>query len=145
MERAEAATTRLGNWHANLIHVARRQLVLFVNDQSLLPVVVPSAPGATLLKRFPVAAGNVLARLGVPPSQIHLELAFMAEPRLARTNSRQILGTMNDFVRMLAGEALGDDDLLAASLRLAEAPCGPIGMRSPNEVAVELLGAREGH
>ena len=41
---------------------------------------------------------------------------------------------MNDFERMLPDDLDAGGSLLRASLRLAEAPCSPIGMASPDDV-----------
>jgi hypothetical protein len=82
----------------------------------------------------------MLAALGIPPSRVEEEQAHMAEIAFATTKSRQILGSMNDFDRMLD---LGPgQSLISAALELAEAPCGPIGMESPNRATVTLFGNR---
>src|SRR5262249_50781317 len=56
----------------------------------------------------------------------------ITEAVIGRTVSRQILGSMNDFVRMLDSYR-GAGSLLEVSLRLAETPCGPLRMNSPRE------------
>jgi len=61
----------------------------------------------------------------------------MSAYAFARTTSRQILGTMNDFHRML--ELAPSDTLVSAALELAEAPCGPIGMDTPERTTVSLF------
>jgi len=57
----------------------------------------------------------------------------------AQTNSRTILGTMNDFDRML--DPAAGQSLTSAALELAEAPCGPIAMESPNRATVHLFAS----
>ena len=44
---------------------------------------------------------------------------------------------MNDFVHLAHGHS-GGRDLVEIAVRVAEALCGPIGMRSPDDVAREL-------
>jgi hypothetical protein len=139
-ESSGPATTSLGDWHANLLYVARKQVVLLVNDRTLLPIVVPSAPVAALAKRFRESTAMVLAALGVSREHIAREVAAMAEVRIARTNSRQILGSMTDFTSMLDAYLNAGEDLMTASLHLAEAPCGPIGMKSPSDVVRAFFG-----
>jgi hypothetical protein len=51
---------------------------------------------------------------------------------------------MTDFAFLLEGYLEGGDDLMTASLRLAEAPCGPIGMERPRNVALALLAKGQG-
>lgn len=139
-----ASTAALGDWHANLLHVGTRQIVLFANDGSLLPVVVPAAPASTLMERFRTAAGELLELLEVSQDRIALEVAHMAEVQVSRTASRQVLGSMTDFAFMLEAYLDGGDDLMRASLRLAGAPCGPISMERPRDVAVALLAKGQG-
>lgn len=89
------ATTQLGNWYATALFW-KPQVVLFVNEPTLLPILVPLAPAATVTDRF-------------------------------------------------LGERFLDagTDLLMLSLRLADAPCGPLYKSTsyPNsEVRLRLLG-----
>ncbi len=48
------STTRLGDWHANVLFW-RPQVAMFVSETTLLPVLVPFAPATTLIDRFPTA------------------------------------------------------------------------------------------
>jgi len=61
----------------------------------------------------------------------------MAEIVFARTISRQNLGSMNDFDRML--DPAPGESLASAALELAEAPCGPIGMQSPDRATIGVF------
>lgn len=136
-------TTRLGDWCGNVVPWHGSRLVLLVSMRSLLPVLLPVLPVQDLLELFPRALAQVLVSLGVAPSRIEEEIREMAEPCLARTTSRRILGSMTDFVYLLDGHPPGEVDLTQLALSLAQAPCSPIGMRSPREVAKELLQAGE--
>jgi hypothetical protein len=110
--------------------------------RSLLPVLVPVTPTDVLLRGFRKALADVLMKLGVRESAILAELREMDDVRLTRTTSRQIVGSMTDFAH-LAGAYPDAKDLTEVALKLADAPCGPIGMRSPGRVAKELLEAGE--
>lgn len=46
------STARLGNWYTKTLFW-RPQYALFVNEKTFLPVLVPLAPSATLLRRVP--------------------------------------------------------------------------------------------
>jgi hypothetical protein len=48
---------------------------LLVNEQTLFPVLMPLAPAASLLDRFPAALGETLATAGVGHRFIDAELA----------------------------------------------------------------------
>ena len=65
------------------------------------------------------------------------ELQAMTDFVFARTTNRSILGTMNDFDRIL--DAAPGQSLTSAALELAEAPCGPIGMESPDRATRKLF------
>jgi hypothetical protein len=43
----EPSTTLLGEWYANLLPWRPQQVILLVNEKTLLPVLMPLAPGAT--------------------------------------------------------------------------------------------------
>jgi hypothetical protein len=89
---------------------------------------------------------EVLTALRVPERFIDLELSQMDPFAFAATRGRTVLGSMTDFVLnfryMLPLEP--DFRLLDWSLRLADIPCGPIGMGWPKNVAPEMLRARYG-
>ena len=56
----------------------------------------------------------------------------------ARTASRQILGSLNDFV-WICGAYLDGRPLLDVALHLADTPCGPLRMDSPRHVTAALF------
>lgn len=140
----EPPTTALGDWYATLVYAPGMQLVLLASERTLLPVVVLAREARTLAERVPLALARVLAELKVPLAVIDRELQAMAGPRIGKTASRQVLGTMNDFQRMMPYHQWPPRSLTAVSLELAEAPCGPIGMRSPDDLTRELF-ASPGH
>jgi hypothetical protein len=135
----EPPTTVLGDWYATLVYAPGMQLVLLTSERTLLPVVVQAREARTLLERFPLALARVLAELKVPLAAIDREVKAMAGPRIGKTASRQVLGTMNDFQRMMPYHPWPPASSTALALELAEAPCGPIGMRSPDDLTGELF------
>src|SRR6266536_2671402 len=95
-EEARTGTSPLGDWYVNLIPTAGGGLFLFVNEQSLLAVVVPRGePG--LLNLFVARVGNILSMVGVPNARIEQELEHFAEARSAKTTSRRVVALMNDL------------------------------------------------
>lgn len=140
---ATTPSTRLGDWCGNVVPWHGGRLVLLVSMRSLLPVLLPVVRVQELLDLFPKALAQVLVSVGVAPSRIEQEVREMDELRLARTTSRRILGSMTDFVYLLDAHPSGEVDLTQLALSLARAPCGPIDMRFPREVAKELLEAGE--
>lgn len=133
-----ASDTRLGDWTAHLFVIGRQQLVLGVNNKTLLPVLLPIAPNKTFISRFAETAGEIMMAIGVDRKAVLAEMAAMNECIVATTNDRRVLGTINDFGRAL--DVLVDrQPLPEAALLLAEMPCSPIGMESPQRAAIALF------
>jgi len=118
------STGRLGDWYANPLFW-RPQVVLFVSDQSLVPVLLPLAPAATVIERFPAAFAEVARAIGVNEGALNEELAEMESVVLAKTASRSVLGTMNEFSYLADAYRWRHDEieLLDVALWLAEVPC----------------------
>ena len=123
----EQSTTLLGQWYATAVFW-KPQVALFVNEPTLLPVLMPLAPTATLLARFPQQLAAVLAAHRTPEAIIRAELQQMHDHRLAKTANRSVLGIMNDFTRLAETYRAHTPapDLLALAMRLATTPCGPL-------------------
>jgi hypothetical protein len=138
----EQSTTLMGQWYATAIFW-KPQVALFVNEPTLLPVLMPLAPAATLLARFPQQAAAALAAHGTSDAVIDEELRQMRDRRLAKTANRSVVGIMNEFT-FLAEAYRGDTpepDLLALAIRLAATPCGPLYSKhvSPDRELAALL------
>ncbi len=132
-----APSTRLGDWYAHLLFT-RPQLVLCVSERTLLPVVVPARDIPLLVPRLREAVGAMLRALNVPEVAVSPEGEAMAQAVVGKTMSRQVLGSLNDFVRMFDSYR-GGGTLLEVSLRLAETPCGPLHMNSPREETIRVF------
>ncbi len=137
-----APSTRLGDWYANLLFTRPAQLVLCVSERTLLPVLVPARELDTLLPRFGRAVCDVLHAIGVPEQAVRDEERLMADVAIGKTTSRRVLGSMNDFARIVDVFLEGSTSLLDISLRLAETPCSPLEMDSPRRRTVALFSAR---
>jgi hypothetical protein len=93
---ADQPTTALGNWYATVVFW-KPQAALFVNQRTLMPVIIALAPARTVTERFLIQATIVFDALGLPRSFIDAEIAEMGSYRLAKTESRSGLGSMNEF------------------------------------------------
>ena len=131
----------LGDWFANILYTRQGHFILLVSERSLLPVLTTARDLDHLVPRFMNHLGEVLSALGVRRELIDRELSRMEPLYFGRTNSRSVLGTMNDFVQMFRYMLPNGQDLslLDWSLQLAKAPCGPIDMESPNRLTRRLL------
>ncbi len=90
-------TNRLGEWTANLIRVGRIQLVLAVSEPTRFAVVIDAAPYATVPFRLSQNLFKALLFIGVPPDLAAAEAHAMEMPQIAASNSRSVLGTLNQF------------------------------------------------
>jgi hypothetical protein len=135
-----AATNQLGDWYANLLYTKPQQLILCVSERTLLPVVLTAKGSEPVAVRLATEVGRTLRTIGIPAAAIDAELAAMAEVTISTTASRQVLGSMNDFASLLEAYLPHEDTLMQVALKVAEAPCSPIGMNSPREATIELLG-----
>ncbi|HEY3285949.1 MAG TPA: hypothetical protein VGJ96_02385 [Gemmatimonadaceae bacterium] len=134
----------LGDWYANLLNIGRHRLVLCTNARSLLTIVVTARDLPDLPRRIAESAATLLASLGVPDDRIRAEVREMQWIQVARTQSRSVLGSMNDFAFAADVYFCGDREFVV--LRdldrwLAETPCKPLQYRTPAEVARELMRA----
>jgi hypothetical protein len=135
------STTVLGDWFAQLIFVGHERYVLLISEHSRLPVVMPGRDLKNLARNFPEALAEVLHGLGIPGVVAEREVEATHEAVIAVTNSRSVLGTLNDFSRAL-NYHLGDEpdaDLAEIALLLSRTPVGPLGYDTPGRVTRRML------
>ncbi len=140
-----AGTSPLGDWYVNLVATVGGGAFLFMNEQSLLAVVVPRGT-PDLLNVFIARVANVLSMIGVPNARIEHELVHFQEARVAPTNSKRLLGVLNDLALhlQLAVEDATPQDKLSLSdfeLELATMPHATLAWRTASEMALELLNS----
>lgn len=141
------STTLLGDWYATLLPWRPQQVALLVNERTLLPVLMPLAPAATLLHRLPDRVATVLDAHGAPEPLINAETEHMQHGRVAPTANRSVVGSMNEFAYLAdayRANYRAAPDLLELSLRLSSVPCGPLYARhvSPDRELAALLRDR---
>lgn len=136
----EEPDTLLGQWYATVLFW-RPQVALFVNDSTLLPILIPLAPSADLLRRFPAHVAAVLAEYGAPQTVIDDETQRMREVRVGKTANRSVTGILNEFTRLAPYYRDGDPELPELAHRLAAVPCSPLHKRhiSPDREFAALL------
>lgn len=96
----QPARNRLGDWTANLVRVSRIQLVIAVSEPTRLGVVMDAAPYAAVPERFQHALFHALLHIGIPAELAAEEASASLE--LAASNSRSVLGTLNQFAEQVA-------------------------------------------
>lgn len=135
-------STNLGNWYAKPLYW-RPQFVLFVNEKTYLPVLVPLAPGATLLSRFPEVLASTLEAHGVCRPFIDAEISAMNSVGVSKTQSRQLVGVLNELAfhaDVHRNHQQGNDELEIA-LELAQVPIGIMrkSYRFPDQALMALV------
>lgn len=137
-------TTVLGDWYANVLFCRPQRLAVCVSDVTLLPVVLPASPAATLPERLPQALAELLLAIGVAPQAVRAEVERMQPCTVGRTASRRILGSLNGYMAMLEHilkrAPRRPDSPLGLSLWLAETPSLVLEGTFPADVTRARLG-----
>ena len=144
VEVPEQNSNCMGAWYATAL-LWKPQLALLVNERTLLPLLMPLAPAASLTQRFPQALAQVLNALEVNPVLIQTELSQMTEVRFAKTANRKVLGIMNEFTFLAENFRNHEENVgyLQLSLRLAHTPCSPLYKTAvfPDQAVRELFSS----
>ncbi len=139
-----AEQSMLGDWYATVLPWRPRQVALLVSERTLLPVLMPLAPAASLLDRFPNQLAQVLARHQVDAATVAGECIDTTDYRVGTTASRSVVGSMNEFSFLADAHRRDDPELglLELSNRLSAVPCSPLYRRhvSPDRELQALLG-----
>ena len=96
----EASHSFLGQWHANLIFIARRKCLLFVNDRTLFNFIVPDVSSSNiraLPELFRETLSCVLSAERVPSDTRDRILSEYKELGVAKSSDRSVLGSANDI------------------------------------------------
>ncbi len=115
------STTALGAWYTTVLFW-KPQVALFVNESTLLPVLMPLAPAVTVLDRFPLDVATIFEVHGVSRAFVAHEVGEMAERRVPKTNNRSVVGIMNEFAYLASVYRDAGDGLVELSVRLAATP-----------------------
>ena len=139
-----APSTVLGDWYANLLYTRPQQLVLAMNERSLLCVLVPAREIGQLGPRLSDAVSGLLLAIGVPAGAVQSEAQAMDQMAIGATASRAVLGCMNDALFQLRAyprERAGELDLRDAELYLAENIYSLTDYEPPWRRAHDLFGS----
>jgi len=103
-ENCSTPLNDLSGWHANLIRIDRRKCILFTHDKTLFSFLVPGLTKPDFQRIRHVFGQNLfknLVREALPQIQIELFLDDIRDVHFAKTNSRSVLGSMNDLAYLL--------------------------------------------
>jgi len=139
---AVTSTTTLGDWYGNIIRMGNRHVLLFISERSRLPVLTPIRQATKLHTALPDAMSDMLAWMRVPGDVIAGERQQMSEVAFRRTNSRSLLGTMNDYAFMCNGSSAPrrDEPLDHIARFLAKTPIMPLKGECPIDLTRAAFG-----
>jgi hypothetical protein len=122
------------DWHANLLWLDRKKCLLFTNNQTLYSFFLPSMKKPILEnfeKVFRLGLFKSLMTEGFAEPQVEYVLSEHQHIVIAKTNSRSILGSMNDLAFQIksmiyATGGLANADLPEINKQLNRTPMSAI-------------------
>jgi hypothetical protein len=136
-------STVLGDWYANLLDLRPQQLVLAMNERTLLCVLVPAAPIGSFGERLRAEVAGLLRDIGVPGGQVAAERAAMESMAIGATASRAVLGCMNDAAFQMLHRRAPGVSLRDLGLQLAENIYSLTDYQVPRGRVLEVFGVTE--
>ena len=136
----------LGSWTAHVFFLSRVKFVLFVNDKTVLTLIVPFAPKEKILERFRHALLKELVSLEIPSARATEEVICYDNFTLSKNTDRSMAGYLNQitfeykylmFYRMEKGSTVDLEKIQASindSPRVKRVKC------FPNDYVRELFG-----
>jgi len=91
----------LGNWMANIFIQDRRKVICFMNERTLLSFVltgVKKTKAKDAVESFPIGLEQLLNFEDVDGNSIELVIQDCCNIEITPTNSRKLLGNMNDLI-----------------------------------------------
>jgi hypothetical protein len=143
----DGSTTRLGDWYGNVLQLGHHQYLMFVSEQTRLPVIIPIREARHLATAFPDTVCAVLGAVGVPAADVAEERARMSKIAFGRTRNRSLLGTMTDYAIMARhvdvrrAEPETPEELMQF---LARTPILPLNGDRPIDLTLAAFGVRRG-
>src|SRR5512147_2481501 len=85
-EPLRPTTSKLGDWYANFVPTYSGDLIIFVNEKTLLSVAIPIWESNHLLLLFRLRVGNLLGMIGIQSKaiQIRMNSTIMTRFNLAK-------------------------------------------------------------
>ena len=146
LKKAELSTDEpkfsyLGAWHANLIHIDGKKCVLFVNDKTLFNFIVSNVKRQeikNLSSMFNEHLIYALSSEGVLDKTKEQILSEYSEINFSKTNSKKVLGSMNDLAFHYKHHILSNGGIFSALIpdiihKLNNMPMGMLGYKYSSE------------
>ena len=131
------------DWHANLLRIERKKWVLFTNNQTLYSFFLPSMKKPILEnfeEVFRLGLFKSLMTEGFTEPQVEYMLREHQHIAIAKTNSRSILGSMNDLAFQIKSMIYATGGLASADLSEINRQLNRIPMSAINyKVSIDEL------
>ena len=137
--------SKLGNWYCNEFIYNRGKYLLFCNENSLLPIVIATKGVKSteeILEMFRQRYFKIMLNWQIPQNVIENELTQINNIVFAKTQSKSVLGSMNDYVHCIKSmcEYRGiSPDGGDCFIQLAGMPMGSMKYNNPHEKTLEIL------
>src|SRR5688572_28487086 len=137
-------TTVVGDWYASILHRRPQQLVICMNERTLLVVLIPAREIKSMGERFRDAAIAQLRRIGVAPVAMEAEAQAMCDVGVGPVASRSILGCLREanLCRSIDVKHPRYSTLPEIEDYLGKNIYSAAKYQRPREHALELLGYR---
>lgn len=115
VSKAVAETSPIGNWHAHLYTIDRRNVVLFCHDQSRFTLFLPGlrkAEFADLRDVFVESFSATLASMGEADSLLRQVALALGPMRCDKSTDRSVLGSLNQMKIMLDARVAAVEDVM---------------------------------
>ena len=139
--------TILGNWYSHLFTVDRRKTIIFMNERTLLSFIVFGMRKdniANFKEYFYRGLRQLLLIENIGNEKIEEILAQYETVELTKTDSRTVLGNLNDLVDMykyliLYDGGLKECDLTSIIRQVNRTPQRNLGWKYSMDILAELL------
>lgn len=144
VESPDPSTSVLGDWYAKPFQIGPKRLILLMSGASRLPVVMHARDVANLGRNFPDALGAVLSAIGAPAATVDAEVERSRQFVYSTTDSRSVLGSLNDFAFMAQHRArnVAEIDVVEMAVALSGTPIIAMKFGFPRDVTLKLLAAQ---
>jgi hypothetical protein len=137
----------LGNWMANIFIQDRRKVICFMNERTLLSFVltgVTKAKAKYPIESFPIGLEQLLNFEGVDVNAIELVIQDSCNIEITSTNSRKLLGNMNDLIYLYqslitAEGGLANCDMTSVTMNINRTPQRALDWENSITVTKALL------
>jgi len=140
-------TEGLGNWYANLLRIDRRKCLLFTNEKTLYTFLIPKILKANLKnieEEFLINLSYNLQNEGFGMDVINKVMQEYQEIGFAKTVSKSVLGSMNDFAyhyefQIMREGGIENIRILHLNKKINRIPMGALKYQYPIEALKNLL------